>query len=195
MIDVIIPTVTGREDSLQRLIESCERNTASKLNFIVVRDEETCGKAWIKGLKLCAHDYVWLACDDLEVTSPTWAGACCEIVDAGNLPCPLIHRPDGSIESCGGDMGAAGSLLTTVQPNGTEVDFAPSPFLGRKQAERIGMTEGHYSTDVYVSHKGRQLGYPTVLCHDFELTHHHSNVKRRQPTREDDALYRAALGG
>jgi hypothetical protein len=193
LIDVVIPTVAGREDSLDRLIDSCKANTAAHLDFIVVRDEPTCGRAWQRGLTLCTNPFVWLACDDLEVTSPTWAGAAIEVVDAGQIPCPLIHRPDGSIESCGGDMSAPACLLTSKSDDGTPVDFTPSPFLSLEMAQEIGMHAGHYSTDVYVSHKGRRLGYPTVVCKDFQLTHHHSMVKRRQPTAEDTALYRAAL--
>src|SRR5688500_10079527 len=111
MLDVIVPTVKGREDSLARLFRSVERNTAIRPNFITVHDEETCGLAWIKGLELSTNPYVWLACDDLEVTSPLWAGACMETVDAGKLPCPFVKRPDGSIESCGGDMSVGGCLI------------------------------------------------------------------------------------
>ena len=37
--------------------------------------------------------YVHLTADDLEVTSPTWAGVCIETVDAGELPCPIVRRP------------------------------------------------------------------------------------------------------
>lgn len=180
---------------MQRLIDSCKQNTACHLDFIIVRDEETCGKAWQRGLTLCTNPFIWLACDDLEVTSPTWAGACCDAVDDGKIPCPLIHRPDGSIESCGGDMNAPACLLTSKAEDGTEVDFSPSPFLSREMADEIGMIPAHYMTDVYASHKGRQLGYPTVITKDFQLTHHHEMVKRRTPTREDDALYQAALNG
>jgi hypothetical protein len=68
LIDVVIPTVAGREDSLDRLIDSCKANTAAHLDFIVVRDEPTCGRAWQRGLTLCTNPFVWLACDDLEVT-------------------------------------------------------------------------------------------------------------------------------
>lgn len=159
----------------------------------MVRDEATCGIAWQKGLALGNNPYVWYACDDLEVTSPTWAKAAIAVVDRGQIPCPLIHRPDGGIESCGGDMNAPACLITSKSDDGTVVDFTPSPFMSREMAEKIGMHDGHYMTDVYVSHKGRQLGYETVICKDFQLTHHHHMHKRRQPTAEDDSLYRAAL--
>lgn len=194
MIDVVIPTVTGREDSLVRCIESYERNTASGvLNFIVVHDEPTCGLAWIKGMEASKAPYVHLTADDLEVTSPTWAGVCMETVDAGELPCPIVCRPDGSIESSGGDMNAPACLISELQPDSTPVDFTVLPFFSREQADAIGMIGAHYMTDVYASHRGRQLGYETVVRDGYELIHHRSNVHRLDPSAEDHRLYNEAL--
>ena len=194
MIDVVVPSVSGREDSLARAIESYQRHTHPDcLNIIVIRDEPTVGLAWNKGIEASTAPYIHLSCDDLEVTSSTWAGACVEVMDQGKLPCPVVSRPDGSLESCGGDMNVTACLISTVQPNGTEVDFSVVPFGSREQVEAIGMTEGHYLSDTYFSHKGRQLGYSTVIVSDYALTHHHSNVKRRPVTQEDHRLYHEAL--
>lgn len=194
MIDVVIPTVTGREESLERLLGSYEQNTApGALNFIIVTDEETCGTAWRKGMELSTAPYIHLSCDDLEVTSPTWAGVACETVDAGRLPCPVIRRPGGALESCGGDMAAPHCLIDHEQPDNTPCDFTVVPFLSREQANRIGMHDGHYQTDTYVSHKGRQLGYETVVRLGYEFTHHRSDVKRRGVTPDDQRLYDEAM--
>lgn len=196
MIDVIIPSVAGREESLERCIESYERNTAPDvLAFIVIRDEETCGIAWGKGMELSTAPYVHLSNDDLEVCDRIWAGVCCETVDAGQLPCPIVFRPDGSIESCGGDVGAPGHLISHRQPDRTPCDFTTVPFMSREQADAIGMTRGHYKTDVYVSHKGRALGYETTVRTHYAFTHHHSSVKRRQPSPDDDREYAEGMGG
>lgn len=194
MIDVIVPTVTGREADLERCIASYEKHTAEGvLTFFVIRDEETVGSAWKKGIELSTAPYVALTNDDCEITSPTWAGVCCETVDAGQLPCPIVRRPSGSIESAGGDMNAPACLITEVQPDKTLVDFTTIPFFSREQADAIGMIAAHYMTDVYASHKGRQLGYETVLRHGYEFIHHHSNVKRRTPTPDDNRLYDEAM--
>ena len=56
------------------------------------------------------------------------------------------------------------------------------------------MIPAHYQTDTYFSHKGRELGYETVLRHDFCLTHHHSNVGRIGPSAADTQLYRQGMG-
>lgn len=198
MIDVILPTVTGREADLERCREAYEKNTApGVLTFIVVRDEETVGDAWKRGMELSNSPYVALTNDDCEITDPTWAGVCCETVDAGLLPCPVVHRPDGSLESCGGDMNAGANLISTMQPDKTRVDFTTIPFMSREQADAIGMLNGvHYGADVWVSHRGRQLGYETVVRHAYQFTHHHSMVKRRTPQpSEMEAVTRALADG
>ena len=194
MIDLIIPTVTGREDTLTRCIESYERNTAKDvLTFIVVKDEPTCGAAWKKGLGLSTAPYVALSCDDLEMTSPTWAGVACETVDRGELPCPIVRRPDGSLESCGGDMNAPACLISHMQEDGTVVDFTPVPFMSREQADAISMLEIHYGSDVWVSHRGRQLGYETTVTWGYEFVHHRSDIKRRQAEPGEMATVTKAL--
>ena len=180
MIDLVIPSVEGREADLERCIASYEANTApGVLSFIVIRDEETVGHAWKKGIEQSDAPYVALTNDDCEIISPTWAGVCCETVDEGFLPCPVVRRPDGSLESCGGDMNSPACLISTVLPDKTGVDFTTIPFMSREQADRIGMLEIHYGADVWVSHRGRQLGYETVVRQDYAFIHHHSNVKRR----------------
>lgn len=190
MIDVVVPTVSGREDSLERCIDSYERHTAPDVcTFIVIRDEETCGIAWGKGMELSTAPYVHLTCDDLELRSDTWAGACCESVDEGFLPCPIVYRPDGSLESCGGDVNVGAHLIGHEQPDKTVCDFSVVPFMSRKQADAIGMVPGHYKTDVYASHRGRQLGWETIVRLPYAFTHHHSMIKRRGPSPDDDRHY------
>lgn len=196
MIDLIVPTIRGREETLQRCLDSYREHTdPDLLHVIVVSDEPTCGAAWIKGMALSTAPYIALTCDDLEITSPTWAGACCERVDEGLLPCPIVCRPDGSIESCGGDMNSMHCLIDHLQPDGTHVDFTPVPFYSREQAEAIGMIPAHYLSDVYASHRGRQLGYETVVTHGYEFTHHHEMHGRRGTDPEDNRLYDEAMRG
>jgi hypothetical protein len=196
LIDVIVPTVSGREGDLERCIASYEAHTApGQLDFIVVHDEPTCGHAWIKGMESSNAPYVHLTADDLEVTSDVWAGICVETVDEGLLPCPIVRRPDGSIESSGGDMNAPACLISELQPDKTPVDFTVLPFFSREQAEAIGMLPIHYGSDVWASHRGRQLGYETVVRHGYELTHHRSDVRRLNASPEEMRTLRRALAG
>jgi GT2 family glycosyltransferase len=188
MVDLIVPTIEGREESLERCLASFP-----DLNHIVVKGQPSCGLGWIEGIKRSGADYLLLCCDDIEADPDCDLTACIEAVDDGYLPAPVIHTPSGTLESAGGDMNAPGCLLRDVQPDWTPVDFTPLPFVSRAQIKKIRMIEAHYMTDVYLSHKGRQLGYETVLRHDFKLIHHHHMTGRRSPSAEDQRLYAEGL--
>ena len=193
MVDVIVPTIEGREESLERCLASFPG-----LNHIVVKGEPSCGKAWIKGIEQSKADYLLLCADDIQCDyydwqKPLWIEACIEAVDQGKLPAPVVFRPNHSLESAGGDMNASGCLLTEIQPDWTPVDFTPMPFVSREQIEQIGMIEAHYMTDVWVSHRGRQLGYETVLRHPYRLIHHHEMIGRIHSTAGDQAIYDQAM--
>lgn len=193
MVDVIVPTIEGREESLERCLASFP-----DLNHIVVKGEPTCGRAWINGIEQSKADYLLLCADDIQCDyypwqKQPWIEACIETVDQGKLPAPIVFRPNHSLESAGGDMNASGCLITEIQPDWTPVDFTPMPFVSREQIGRIGMIEAHYMTDVWVSHRGRHLGYETVLRHPYRLIHHHEMVGRIHSTDGDQAIYEEAM--
>jgi len=186
-IDLIVPTIEGREESLERCLASFPN-----VNPIIVRGKPTCGQAWIEGIQRSKADYLILCADDIEARMPAYE-VCVETIDAGYLPCPVIYRPNGTIESAGGDMGAPGCLLTDIQPDWTPVNFVPLPFVSRVQIDRIGMIPSHYMTDVWASHRGRQLGYETVLRTSFELIHHHHMTGRKSTEHEDRRIFDEAM--
>lgn len=188
MIDLIVPTVPGREESLARCLASFPDT-----NHIVVTGQPTCGLGWLEGIARSTADYLMLCCDDIEADGDGWREACVEAADAGKLPAPVIHRPDGGLESAGGDMGSPGCLITDIRDDWAPIDFTPMPFGSRAQIEAIGMIAAHYMTDVYWSHRGKQLGYDTVLRHDFRLIHHHAMPGRRNPDADDRILYSEGL--
>lgn len=177
-IDLIIPTIEGREASLRRCLESFERFTDANLNEIVVQNSETCGAGWIEGLERSSAPYVALVADDLQLASDTWVEVCIETVEKGLLPCPRVYQPDGTIESQGGDMNAYGHILSRHTKDWAEVGFTTVPFLSREQIDRIGMIPTQYACDTWVSHRGRQLGYETVLRHGYDFIHHQEQVGR-----------------
>lgn len=178
MVDLIVPTVSGREESLERCLASFPG-----FNPIVLRGFQTCGNAWQNGIRRSDADYVLLCADDIQcIAKDGWLERCIELIDQGKIPAPIVYRPSGAIESAGGDMNASGCLLDTVQPDGTAVDFTVMPFVSRNQIEEIGMIPSHMMCDVWVSHRGRQLGYETVLCHDYELKHYREMTGRKSGT-------------
>lgn len=189
-LDLIVPTVPGREELLERCLASFP-----EARHIVIRGEQTCGAGWLAGLAQVTGDYVMLCADDIEAHPDLDLDAALAVIDQGRIPAPIVYRPDGSLESAGGDMSAPGCLIDHVQAEGTPVSFTPLPLVSREQAEAIGMIPAHYMTDVYLSHRGAQLGWPTVLCHGYRLIHHHAQVGRRGPSPADRRLYQEALNG
>lgn len=187
MVDVIVPTIPGREESLERCLTSFGKRT-DDLNTIVMRESKTCGEGWLKGLELSEAPYVLLVADDIECASDSWFEVCREVADEGLLPCPRVWTPDGSVESQGGDMNAMGHIIARYQKDRTPVDFTTVPFMSREQADAIGMIETQYGCDTWVSYRGRQLGYETVLTHGYDLVHHQHPVGRgagmSQPERD-----------
>jgi hypothetical protein len=120
-----------------------------------------------------------LSADDIECVSSNWAEVCIETVDAGDLPCPRVWQPDGGIESQGGDMySSTGHLIRRHQRDLTSVDFTTVPFMSEEQAAQIGMIPTQYCCDVWVSYRGRRLGYETVLRHGYDLMHYQEQVGR-----------------
>jgi GT2 family glycosyltransferase len=177
-VDLIVPTVAGREESLERCLASFPG-----FNPIVLRGFQTCGNAWQNGLRRSDADYLLLCADDIQcVAEDGWVQACVEMIDQGKIPAPIVYRPSGAIESAGGDMNASGCLIDTIQPDQTPVDFTVMPFVSREQIERIGMIPSHMMCDVWVSHRGRQLGYETYLCHAYELKHYREMTGRKPGT-------------
>lgn len=182
-IGVVIPTIPGREESLDRCLASYRRTEGAELTFYVYRDSPCSGTGWKEGTaRLVEHHgrfaYLHLTNDDCEAAHPLWWRDAVEACASGHLPAPIIRNSDGSLQSAGGDMGAGAHLLTTIQPDWTEVGFTTIPFLSWAQWSAIGMLDVHYGSDVWVSHRGRQLGVPTVLRHGYEIVHHMHQVGR-----------------
>lgn len=177
-IDMIVPTIKGREESLARCLDSYERNSLVELNQIIVADSRTCGWGWKRGLRLSEAPYVLLACDDQECLSETWAQTCIETIEEGKIPCPRVWHGDGTIESQGGDMGSFRHVINRPQKDQTVVDYTTIPFLSRAMADEIGSLEVHYSSDVWISYRGRQLGFETVLRHGYDVRHWKDEIGR-----------------
>lgn len=199
-LGVCIPTIPGREDSLERCIESYRKHTEGvDLVFAIHEDSPSSGEGWMQAAAQLEAGYdsidlLHLTNDDIECVNDDWWVAASEITDVGALPAPIIYNSDGSIQSAGGQLGAEGDLLLHVGEDGTEVGFTTVPFMDWSQWKRIGMLPVHYASDVWVSERGRQLGIPTLLCHGYELTHHTSLVGRRQDrAAADRATVLAAL--
>ncbi len=203
-IGVVVPTIPGREESLDRCLNSYRETEGIEVNLHVYADSPCSGTGWRKGTERLVErfgkpDYLHLSNDDCEAFAPDWWRDAVEACEKGHLPAPIVLNSDGTVQSAGGDMSAGANLLRTVQQQGTEVDFTTIPFLSWQQWEKIGMLDVHYSSDVWISHRGRQLGIPTVLCHGYLLFHHMHEVGRgagmsqHQRAQQDQRIVEDAL--
>jgi hypothetical protein len=178
LITVVVPTVPGRERSLERCRAAfLERSDGATLELLVIEGRPTCGIAWQDGADASSGDYIHFAADDHEPHEGWWRPAV-EACKQDMLPCPVVYNPDGSVQSAGGDLNAPNCLRTSVGADWEPVPFTPVPFLNRDQWDEIGMVPLHYFTDVWVSERGRLLGFETVLRTGWELTHHNEPAGR-----------------
>lgn len=183
MLLIVIPTIVGREESLQRAIDSYERLTDCEHAIRVYANSPSSGEGWLSGVaehvaQFGAPDYVHLTNDDCEPAVEDWWKPCVSACDQGCLPAPIVWNSDGSLQSAGGQIGAPGNLIHEVGKDWSPVGFTTVPFMSWRQWERIGMLPVHYASDLYASYRGRQLGVETVLRHGYEITHHMHPVGR-----------------
>jgi hypothetical protein len=176
---VIVPTIPGREESLDRCQTAYrERSQGAQLEIITVPKSPCCGVGWLEGASISEGDYIHLSADDLEPHEGWWQPAVATC-DDGLIPAPTVYNPDGSVQSAGGDLTAPNCLLTDEAIEDlTPVPYTPVPFVTRDQWERIGMIPAHYMTDVWVSYRGRQLGIETVWRAGYAFMHHNEPVGR-----------------
>jgi hypothetical protein len=185
MISVVVPTITGREHHLARCL-AAYREHGGELELVVIEDAPTCGHAWEEGGNQAQGDYIHFSADDL-VPHAGWWEAAVSYADKGELPCPRILRPDGSLESCG-EWGAE-------REEGTETNIARIPFLSREMWEKGGwILRAHYYTDNFIWHRGQQLGIPTVIARGYQFTHYYAAEGRKTSIDQDLADYQAAGG-
>jgi hypothetical protein len=176
LISVVIPTVAGREASLER----CLAAYGDDVGTIVLRDRPTCGIAWQEGAELARGDFLHFSADDLE-PHPGWAEAAIEAVECGYLPAPRILNADGTLQSCG--------LWGEEQGEGELTPFTRIPFLSREQWELVDpMIETHYWTDNWVSHRCRLAGVETRVARRYLFTHHYEPAGRLDERMEPDRI-------
>ena len=170
MISIIIPTIRGRERWLRRCLASYRATTPEPHEFVIERDHPACGLAWAAGGARARGDYLHFTADDVSAL-PGWAEAAASFADDGCLPCPRVLNPDLTLQSCG-TWGAE-------MPDGAPTDIARIPFLSREMWEHGGWClPTHYYTDNWIAWRGIELGYPTLICREYELVHHFASEGR-----------------
>lgn len=168
-LEIVLPTVAGREESLERCIEAYRRTSPPDTVIHVIRDEPTCGAAWNAGLEKVRGEFVHFSADDLEPHAG-WLAAALAIVHSGALPAPRVLNADGSLQSCGD---------VVELPDGAPTTFSRIPFLPTAIARGIfPISPIHYYTDNIVSDRARALGLEPRVARGYLFTHHHEPAGR-----------------
>lgn len=194
---MVIPTIQGREESLERCIKAYLDTAENELRVTVIHDRPTCGIAWNDGAARADEvpwgDFLHLSADDLEPL-PGWDAAAIKAIRDGNQPCPRLMQPAGGAWYYG--------LQQVEPPEGTRVEFSTIPFLPWKLWPEVGPSlDCHYYTDNWLSLKAEQAGLPSAYYPGYGFVHHHEMVGRgagmeqNQRMMHDRAVYERAVSG
>jgi hypothetical protein len=200
-ISVVIPTIKGREHHLERCLAAYRDRSELALEVLIMRDLETCGRAWNLGAMVAEGEYLHLTADDLE-PHIGWDHAAVEACERGQIPAPEIHSERGAlapddpglpIESSGGywDRRLADWEIT--------MNTCVVPFCRTRDWEgNIGpVLEAHYYTDNYFTDQCRRSGLEVVVRRAYAFTHHWAKEGRgagmteAQRMEVDRAIYEA----
>src|SRR4030095_9075877 len=162
MISIIIPTVKGREFSLDRCIKGYQETFDDIEILVYPNDGNTCGTAWLKGAAEASGDYLHWTADDI-VPHPGWAEAAMDCVDGGDIPAATVYgMPDGAVFN----------TICHLLPQMADVPNVLVPFLSREQFE-LGqwLLPIHYGTDDWVTYVARMRGLEVRRLDAFAFDH------------------------
>ena len=167
MISVIIPTITGREESLARVMDAYRTRTSAEMEIVTVLDFPS----WSAGCNAAeaSGDILHYGADDLEPIEG-WADAMLGCLANGEIPAAQVwdFRQEGPCANEAQD-GPAGALTV----------FSRVPSLTREMAERIGpWPEFHYYADNWIADKAHLLGYRVRVTAGYSFIHHWHPIGR-----------------
>jgi GT2 family glycosyltransferase len=169
-LSVVIPTISGREESVARCIAAYEETLFRKSHeLIVIKDESSWPRACNEGYKKAQADIIHFTADDLEPLSDWWREPIRWLRYKDELPAPKVmdHSVDGKFAN---------------KEDGNNLDlthFTRIPIMRRDQYERIGpWPEITYYADMWLSEKARTLGIKTRMFYSYLFLHHWSQIGR-----------------
>lgn len=169
-LSVIIPTLTGREESLGRIERAYLATGPWSMEIVVVKDKASWPTACNAGYLKARGDVLHFGADDLEPL-PGWHEEVLPWLEENDeLPAAKVlnHSADGEWDNRGD---GADRELT---------HFTRVPILTREQYVRIGRwPEYNYVADVWLSEKGRSLGIQTRIFHSYAFVHHWAQEGRQ----------------
>ena len=169
MISIIVPTISGREDSLAMVLAAYRERTPGELEIITPKDFPNWPAGCNSGQTYALGDILHFGADDLEPL-PGWAEPMLACLTEGFIPAPQLwdHTHEGQPVNQDAD-GLPGNITT----------FSRVPSLTREMAAAIGpWPEIPYFADNWVSDKGRLVGFQTRVTEGYSFIHHWNQVGR-----------------
>lgn len=193
-VSVVVPTIPGREDLLERTRSALKATSgAHGVQIIVVRNRPTLGQGWNDGAAAADGEFLMLAADDIE-PAEGWIDAAIAATWDDVWPSPRILNVDGSLHSCG-TMG--GGMLMPECSSGTPCGASPFPFMARDVWAEVGPAlEVSYYGDDYLSWRARCVGLRVEVVRGYCLTHLEGTVGRSRSVARsaaDRATFLAAI--
>lgn len=172
-ITVVVPTISGREESLQRALASYDLTLAGEdYEIIEIKDWPSWPSACNEGYKKSDSHYVHFTADDLEALPGWWDAARQALTETPEeLPAPRVYDyfppPEGKFMN---EIDGADGDLT---------HFTRIPIMTRGQYETIGSWPHiDYYADLWLSEKARTLGIRTRMVYGYDFVHHWSQIGR-----------------
>jgi len=168
MISVIIPTITGREDSFAAVCAAYLERTPD-VQIVSVKDYPSWPAGCNAARRDAKGDVLHFGADDLEPVTG-WAEAALGCLERGEIPAAQVW-----------DYLQSGPCANEAQdgPAGSITEFSRVPTLTREMAERIGTwPEFHYFSDNWIADKARSLGYVIRVTAGYSFIHHWHQVGR-----------------
>lgn len=173
-LSVIVPTISGREESVERTWNSYEetlKGCGFPWQMLPIKDAPTWPTACNLGYAKSEGDILHFTADDLEALPGWWEEAITVLDLEDVLPAPAVYDylppPEGKWAN------------EEDGPDGAYCHFTRIPILRRDQYERIGpWPEIVYYADIWLSEKARTLGIRTRVVSSYAFIHHWSGIGR-----------------
>lgn len=169
-LSIVIPTITGREESLARMVAAYRERTPVEIEVITPKDYPCWPAGCNAGFPETTGDVIHYGADDLE-PCPGWFDSVMAVFAAGELPAPQLWNFE---KGPGEPVNRAAD-----GPPGVITAFTRVPTLTRAMAEAIGPWPIiDYYADNWVSDKARVLGWETRVVEGYDFVHHWHPVGR-----------------
>jgi len=171
---VVVPTISGREESLEITLRSYEETLAGDdFELIIIQDAPTWPEACNEGYSKADAEYYLFGADDLDAEPGWWEYGKAALEAAPmELPAPRVydnHGPDG------------GRQLSNIKDgeDGALTHFTRVPLMTQEQWEIVGPWPPIvYYADLWLSEKARTLGIRTRMVYGFDFFHRWSQIGR-----------------